>query len=205
MKYIKCYNLTKSFKNNLVLNSFNCEFTSNSINFITGSNGSGKSTLISCILEFLNYNGVITTNLEKIVNQPEKVILPDYIKVIDYLKIIGKVHKQLDINKINKLLNLFGIEKIVNKDIIQLSKGMKQKILLIQSLMIEADGYIFDEPLSGLDPLSQQKFVSIIEELFKKNKLIIIVTHFLEQYDISNKHVIDLNKKEYSLNDSITL
>ena len=74
MKYIKCHNITKKFRDNLVLDNFNYTFTSEYINFITGVNGSGKSTLISCILEFLKYDGVINSNVEKVLYQPEKMV-----------------------------------------------------------------------------------------------------------------------------------
>lgn len=196
MKYIKCENITKSFGNNIVLNKFNYEFNSDNINFITGANGIGKSTLISCILEFLKFDGAITSNLEKIAYQPEKVVLPDYMKAKDYLVLIGKIYKQNCEKRINELIELFSLEEVLKKDIIKLSKGMRQKIVLIQTLMVEADAYFFDEPLSGLDPTSQEKFRKELEKLWRKDKLIIIVTHFIEQFLIENKKIINLNNKE---------
>ncbi len=196
MKYIKCENITKSFGNNIVLNKFNYQFNSDNINFITGANGIGKSTLISCVLEFLKFDGTITSNLEKIAYQPEKVVLPDYMKVKDYLVLIGKIYKQNCEKRINELTELFSLEEALKKDIIKLSKGMRQKIVLIQTLMVEADAYFFDEPLSGLDPTSQEKFRKELEKLWRKDKLIIIVTHFIEQFLIENKKIINLNNKE---------
>ena len=128
--------------------------------------------------------------------QPEKVILPDYIKTKDYLLLISRIHKQDCEKRIDELIKLFGLEAIINKDLIKLSKGMRQKVLLIQTLMMEADAYFFDEPLSGLDPLSQQILVEEIIKLVSKDKLIIIVTHFIEQYRINNKKIVNLNNKE---------
>lgn len=196
MKYIECLNIGKKFGNNVVLNSFNAKFTNENINFITGSNGTGKSTLISCMLEFLRFDGTIRNNVKKIVYQPEKVVLPDYIKVLDYLQMISQLHKQYDIEKIKELITIFDLTQIINKDLIHLSKGMRQKVLIIQTLMIEADCYIFDEPLGGLDPLMQETFIKELKKLFQKEKLIIIVTHFLEQYRLDNKKIIDLNHQE---------
>lgn len=180
----------------MVLNSFNYEFTNQTINFITGTNGTGKSTLISCILDFLKYKGIITHNLEKIVYQPEKVILPDYVKVKKYLQLIGKIHNEDIAEKSKRLIKLFGLEDALSKDLISLSKGMRQKILLIQTLMISSDAYIFDEPLSGLDPISQNHFVEEIKKMYQSQKLIIIITHFIEQYNLESKNIIDLNHKE---------
>ena len=205
MKYIRCQNITKSFGNNLVLDNFNYMFSSDNINFITGANGIGKSTLISCILEFLKCDGVISSNVGKVVYQPEKVVLPDYIKLKDYLILIGKIHR-IDCNdKMLELIKLFGLEKVLEKDLIKLSKGMRQKVLLIQTLMIDADAYFFDEPLSGLDPLSQQKLIGELNKLLEKEKLIIIVTHFIEQYSMNNKKIVNLNNKEEYQDVTVTL
>lgn len=205
MKYIRCQNITKSFGNNLVLDNFNYMFSSDNINFITGANGIGKSTLISCILEFLKCDGVISSNVGKVVYQPEKVVLPDYFKLKDYLVLIGKIHR-IDCNdKMLELIKLFGLEKVLEKDLIKLSKGMRQKVLLIQTLMIDADAYFFDEPLSGLDPLSQQKLIGELNKLLEKEKLIIIVTHFIEQYSMNNKKIVNLNNKEEYQDVTITL
>jgi ABC-type multidrug transport system ATPase subunit len=85
----------------------------------------------------------------------------------------------------------------IDKDIINLSKGMRQKVLIIQNLMVDSDCYIFDEPLSGLDPISQNIFMDEINKLFDNKKLIIIITHFPNQYNFNNKLIIDFNKKEY--------
>lgn len=204
MKYIECCNIRKSFGQNLVLDNFNYCFNNQNINFITGSNGIGKSTLISCILEFLKCDGNISSNVEKMAYQPEKIVLPDYIKLKDYLKLISEIHKQDCKVSIERLLRLFTLEKETDKDLIKLSKGMRQKVVLIQTLMIEADAYFFDEPLSGLDPISQNIFIDELMNIYNKGKIIIIVTHFIEQYNVEPKKVVNLNNKEYYQHVTIT-
>ena len=71
MKYIKCSNILKKYKSNIVLNNFNFTFTNEYINFLQGANGTGKTTLILCILDFLKYKGIIERNFQKFVFQPE--------------------------------------------------------------------------------------------------------------------------------------
>lgn len=195
MKYIKCVNIRKKYKNNIVLNNFNFTFSSNNINFIQGANGTGKTTLILCILGFLKYNGIIKCNFENFIFQPEKVILPDYLSVEKYFNLLLEYHKQNN-NYQQKLIKIFDMEDNLKKDIINLSKGMRQKVLIIQTLMIDCDCYIFDEPLSGLDPESQVVFTKEINNLFMQDKLIIIITHFPELYNFNDKVVIDFNKKD---------
>ena len=195
MKYIKCSNVVKQYNDNIVLNNFNFTFTNSYINFLQGANGTGKTTLILCILDFLKYKGVIRHNMKKLLFQPEKVVLPDYITVKTYLNIILKYHKQNCLYA-EELIKKFNMNDKLEKDIITLSKGMKQKVLLIQTLMVESDCYIFDEPLSGLDPLSQEKFIDEIKKLFNNKKLVIIITHFPEHYNLENKLIIDFNQKD---------
>ncbi len=180
----------------MILSSFSYTFYSDKVNFIIGFNGSGKSTLISCILNFLKYDGVIVHNLQKVVYQPEKVLLPDFIKVKDYFKIILQLDKQDNIKKIEQLLTKFNMLDVLEKDLVMLSKGMKQKVLLIQTLLRVSDAYIFDEPLSGLDVNTQQVFYEEIEALVRNDKLVIIVTHFLEQYPMKDFYLLNLNEKE---------
>ena len=196
MKYIKCSNVSKEYKNNIVLNNFNYTFTNEFINFLQGANGTGKTTLILCILDFLKYKGIIERNFKKIVFQPEKVVLPDYLTVEKYFKILLKYYHQNSYN-MERLIEIFDMKPNINKDIINLSKGMRQKVLIIQTLMIDSDCYIFDEPLSGLDPVSQNIFMNEISKLFDNKKLIIIITHFPKQYNFNNKLIIDFNKKDY--------
>ena len=68
--------------------------------------------------------------------------------------------------------------------------------MISQTLMVNSDCYIFDEPLSGLDPVSQNIFINEISKLFDNKKLIIIITHFPKQYNFNNKLIIDFNQKD---------
>ena len=79
---------------------------------------------------------------------------------------------------------------------IKLSKGMQQKVLIIQSLIHNADLYIFDEPLSGLDDQTKERFVNEIKKLRKNSKLIVISTHSLKEYRLRVKNVIEMGDRK---------
>ena len=79
-------NLTKHYGKNEVLNNVNMTFDSNSYNFLVGENGSGKSTLIKCILDEINYQGEIDKKGYKITYAPEKIVLPDYVTLHNFLR-----------------------------------------------------------------------------------------------------------------------
>lgn len=202
MAEIKINELTKiydfGFKKNIVFEKINLIFNSDKIHFLIGPNGSGKSTLIKCILNLIDYKGEILISSNKIAYSPEKLIMPDYLTVNQFLKtlLIAKHQNEENIQeKISLYLNYFGIKKYENTNLVKLSKGTKQKINLLQAILEQADIYIFDEPLSGLDKESKKTFKQIICDLKKQDKLIIISTHHLEDYRFRNKNIIDMGDK----------
>ena len=65
----------------------------------------------------------------------------------------------------------------------ELSKGMMQKVIIIQAMINNPDLYIFDEALNGLDISMQNKLLEIIDNLKKENKMIIITSHYPKLYE----------------------
>ncbi len=185
-------NLTKKYGKNEVFKNINLTFDSKYYNFLVGENGSGKSTLIKCILNEVNYIGNIDRKDYIFSYAPEKILLPDYITLRNFLSLLllSKIKKIQNVNEIVEYyLTLFNISKYKNTLINELSKGTRQKIILIQTLMATGDVYIFDEPLSGLDEESRNKFMDELRKLKRKSKIIIISTHHLNQYNFKSKKV----------------
>lgn len=172
---INIINLTKKYNNFLVFNNLNLNFKNDFINFLVSENGSGKSTLIKCILKLTKFKGEITTNCKTMSYCPDKINLPDFITIEYFLSLFN-----IDQNKATVLLSQFKLKKELHVN--ELSKGMHQKLLIIQCLCKDADVYLFDEPLNGLDKNSENIFLKEITELFHKNKLIIISSHQIEHY-----------------------
>ncbi len=200
---INLLNVTKSYdkglKKHYVFSNVTHHLTSDKIHFLVGANGTGKSTLIKCILNLTNYDGKIELSSRKISYAPEKLLMPDYLTVNQFLTslLIAKHQKKTDINnKINKYLNLFAISEYQNTNLIKLSKGTKQKVNLLQALLDNSDVYIFDEPLSGLDLKSKEVFKKEIYNLKKQKKLVIISTHHLVDYHYRNKNIISMGGTE---------
>ena len=174
---------------NYVLKDFSYIIDNLKYNFIIGKNGSGKSTLIKCLFNLVNYKGNIKFDKDiNLIYVPEKVFLPDYIKMIYFIKLLT----QKEISEINSLLMKFNIEKYQNEYIYNLSLGTKQKMMLISGLLKSGDGYVFDEPLNGLDENSILVFIDCLKQLMNEEKLIIIVSHRLNNYDFNEKRIIDI-------------
>lgn len=189
-------NLMKKYKNNLVLNIPYFNFKSGNSYIIIGSNGSGKSTLLKCLLGINKIDsGFIDLRTNNIGYIPEKYYFPDFCTINKFLQCILNLY---DLQKNNILIdyycNKFSLDK--NKSISKLSKGMMQKVLIIQSLIHDAHLYIFDEPLNGLDSRSQKVFFDIVDELKEKDKTVIITTHYPEFYVNKYDYTLRIEKKK---------
>lgn len=177
---------------NYILEDYNLEINNDKINFIIGVNGSGKTTLIKCLFNLVNYHGEIKYNKDiKLIYIPEKVFLPDFIKMIDFIQILTNKSKE----EIVDYLLLFKIEQYIDFYLCNLSLGTKQKMLLITGILQKADGYVFDEPLNGLDDKSIEVFNECLIKLKGDNKLIIIISHRLNNYPHIEKRIINIGNK----------
>ena len=163
---------------------------------MVGNNGSGKSTFIKCLLKLIKYEGNVEDQNISYSYCPEKLIFPDYLTIGDFLSLFGKV-KNIDKEslsvKLDYYYNKFNLREHLDKYLIKLSKGTKQKLLIILTLMVDADVYIFDEPLNGLDRTTRRTFYEELRKLHQASKIVIISTHHLSSYRFKNRKVIDFN------------
>ena len=201
MTSINIQNVSKKYrvgnKTKYVLKDFTTFINSDKCNFLIGYNGSGKSTLIKCVLNHVDYEGKIDVNSNKISYAPEKIVLPDYSTVYNFLKNIAEykdIPNHLIDSCIEEYIIKFDLSEHKNKAIMKLSKGNRQKVNLVQALLGESDIYIFDEPLSGLDDATKEVFIDEIKRLRKNSKLIVISTHYLKDYRFRIRNVIQMGE-----------
>lgn len=173
---IELRNINYSNKNNQIFDNFNLKIDDNKFYIIYGKNGCGKSTTIKLILKIFKLkktdSGEIYNDFKSIIYFPEKFILPSLMNSYKFLYTYFDGIKSHDL--INQYLKKYGV---ANKLICRLSKGMGQKLVLIKTLLEDAECYIFDEPLNGLDDESKGIFLFDLENLKKKKKTIIVITH----------------------------
>ncbi len=175
-----------------------------------GPNGAGKSTTIKMILGIIdNYKGSIKVSgidIKKDKNYkysvgyvPEIAELYEALSPRDYFLFFGGIYKLGD-NEIEsrskKLMEIFGIEEVYDKKISSFSKGMKQKVLIISSILHNPDLIIFDEPLSGLDANSVMVFKELIDQLAKEGKTIFYSSHLMDVVEKVSDRIILLQNGE---------
>ncbi len=154
------------------------------VNLIVGKNGSGKSTLLKAMAGLINHDGAISyigkgCYMDEVFSYPLDVDLYSFLELLNATSEIPSETKRID-----KLISYFELDNKVDETLNTLSKGMKAKVNLIQCLLEDADFYLLDEPLSGLDKKGIQclkRYISNSESQF------IISTHLdKDLIDISN-------------------
>lgn len=173
-----------------------------------GPNGAGKSTTVKILLGMLkSYRGQVKIFGDDISENkieykkrigyvPETAEIYDNLTAYEYLTFLGEVYgMDLDIinDKAKKLMGLFGIEESYHSRISSYSKGMKQKLLIISSMIHNPDILFLDEPLSGLDANSVMIFKEILAKLAEEGKTIFYSSHIMEVVEKISHRIILLN------------
>lgn len=192
MNVISIKNLSKSFGKIPIFENINIDLSSEYIYFLTAENGKGKTTFFKCLLKEISYKGEIIDNNIKYTYLPERVNYPSFIKPISFIKLFLDLDSNVEESVVKTYLNDFKILKYKNQNVNTLSKGTKQKLLIIKTLLSDVDVYLFDEPLTGLDAYSRLMFMKHVESLNKCGKLVIISTHYYNEYEFNNKKVIKI-------------
>ena len=190
-KILEIQNLTKYYGATLGVQNLNLSLNSGEIFGFIGPNGAGKSTTIRCIMNLINktegkvlIDGIEFTKNDigikaKIGYLPSEINLYEDYTVKEMLDFHEKYYKK-DIHK--KRLDLVSRFKLdENKKIEDLSLGNLKKLGIILTFMIDAEIYILDEPISGLDPIMQNVFYSLLKEEKEKGKTIFYSTHVLSE------------------------
>lgn len=184
-------NLTIKYGDKVALNNVSFNLEKGKIIGLLGPNGSGKTTLIKAVNGLLSPNiGKITINglnigveTKAIVSYlPERTYLDLEVKVSEMIKFFSDFYLDFKKEKALELIN--NLEVPLNKKIKELSKGMREKVQLALVMSREADLYILDEPIAGVDPASREYILATIFNNRKIGSTVIISTHLI--YEVEN-------------------
>ena len=205
---ISIKNLRMFYGNNEVLKGIDLEIDKGQIIGYIGPNGAGKSTTVKILLGILSgYQGEVKVFGEEISAGsieykkrigyvPETADIYESLTAQEYLTFIGELcgmNNDAADGKAKHLMSLFGIDEAYHKRISSFSKGMKQKVLIIASLLHNPDILFFDEPLSGLDANSVMVFKEVMSELAAQGKTIFYSSHIMEVVEKISDRIIILN------------
>lgn len=209
---ISIKNVSKSYdKKNNIIKNLSLDIKNGEIFGFLGSNGAGKTTTIKMITGILDIDeGDILINnksikLNSIEAKKSFGYVPDNpdiflnLKGIEYLNFIAdmyEVNQQQRKQKIEELGKLFEIYEVLNEKIKNYSHGMRQKIIIIGSLLHEPENWIIDEPFTGLDPNSTYKLKQLMKKYISENKCVFFSTHILDVAEKLCDRIGIINKGE---------
>ncbi len=193
---IKIENLSKSYvREKKAVDGLSFEINDGEIFGFLGPNGAGKTTTIKMMTGILNPDeGDVFIDGSSIKREPIDAknkfgYVPDNsdiiwrLKGIEYLNFLADIYKidnKTRKDRIEKLLDLFELKDAIYSYINTYSRGMKQKLLIIGSLINEPQNWILDEPIVGLDPLMAHSLKELMKEKANEGKTVFFSTHILE-------------------------
>ena len=169
----------------------------------------GKTTLIKLINDLLTpTSGEILINgknpgvqSKKVISYlPERTYLDKGMTVKQVLKYFEEFYDNFNRERAEKLLKDLDLE--INKKISHMSKGMQEKLQLILVMSREAELYILDEPLGGVDPATRDYILDTILSNFKEGASVLISTHLIADIERILDDVIFIDKGEIKLTSS---
>jgi len=209
MELLECKKLCKSFDNNQILKDINLKIPRGKIIGLLGKNGAGKSTLIKLVNDLLTpTSGEILINGEKpgvkskeiIAYLPERTYLDKDMTIKQAIKYFEEFYKNFDSQKAMKLLK--DLDLNINTKISKMSKGMQEKLQLILVMSRNAQIYILDEPLGGVDPATRDYILDTILTNFYDGASVIISTHLISDIERILDEVIFIDKGQIVLTSS---
>ncbi len=204
-----CDALTKIYGTKSALDNISFEVKRSSVVGLLGPNGSGKTTLIKLLCGLLtpdggeilingNHPGVET---KKVVSYlPDKDFLPAGETVSALIDYYEDFYDDFRRERAQEMISSLGINP--RAKLKTLSKGTKEKVALILVMSRDADLYLLDEPIAGVDPAARDYIISTIIQNFNENSAIIISTHLISDVETILSDVIFLKEGQIVLNDN---
>lgn len=207
---LQCQSLTKEYNHFPALSDFSLTLERGQIVGLLGPSGSGKSTLIKLI------NGLLTptsgkvliagmapcTRTKEIVSYlPERTYLNDWMKVREIIAYFDDFYANFVKERALEMLERLGISP--DARLRTLSKGSREKVQLILVMSRDADLYILDEPIGGVDPAARQYILSTILSNYNENATILLSTHLIAEIENILDRVLFLQNGQLILNHSV--
>lgn len=207
---LECQGLTKKYNNFFALSNLSLTLERGQIVGLLGPNGSGKTTLIKLI------NGLITPTAGNVmVNSmapgvetksrvsylPERSYLNDHMRVNEILGYFTDFYNDFSLERAKTMLLDPDIDPRARLH--TLSKGTREKVQLILVMSRDAELYILDEPIGGVDPAARDYILQTILTNYSENATILLSTHLITDIENILDRVLFLQNGQLTLNASV--
>ena len=190
MARIEISNLTKTFGDLTALDDVTVSLEQGQIVGLLGPNGSGKTTLIKILNGLLQPTaGSVTINgsapgvdTKRVVAYlPDRNALPDYMTASQLMDIYEDFFEDFDRMKAEAMVDDLGINR--SQTMKKMSKGTKEKLQLCLVMARQAEVYLLDEPIGGVDPATRDYILRAIISNYNENAVVLISTHLISDVE----------------------
>ena len=194
---MKVENISYRINSRILFNNISFDTSNSGLTLITGKNGSGKSTLLKVLLGIVQpYSGSLISK-EKVSYVPDSSdnyfigLSPNLL--FEFLQKQFFIETNLFEERLRELREQFYLnEKLMTQTIQSLSLGEKKKVMLIAAFLLDSGLYVMDEPLSGLDQISVENLLQLMEQKINLGKHFIIVSHERQEILLTVDQIISL-------------
>lgn len=207
---LECQRLSKKYGNYFALSGFDLTLEKGQIVGLLGPNGSGKTTLIKLINGMLvpSSGNVLIDGTrpgpasKKIISYlPDCSALDSHMKVSGILKYYADFYDNFNMNRALKMLDALEISR--QSCFYTLSKGNQEKLQLVLTMSRDAQLYILDEPIGGVDPAARDYILKTILSNYNENATILISTHLIADVENVLDRVLFLRNGQLALNATV--
>ncbi len=199
---IRIANLTKRYGKTVVLDDVSLEIAPGEAVALWGPNGAGKTTIVRCMLDQLRYEGTIEVNGLDARRSPKAVrsligyvaqelAFYEHLTVTEILDLVAGI-RRLTSERVDEVVALVDIEQHLDKQIRELSGGLKQRLGVGLALLPDPPVLLLDEPTSSLDVAARERMIRLIENLRTPERMLIVTSHHLDEVGMLVDRVVAL-------------
>jgi phospholipid/cholesterol/gamma-HCH transport system ATP-binding protein len=204
--------ISKSFGSNTVLKDINIEITKGETVTILGKSGTGKSVILKCIIGLLYPDSGLVKVFGENVTELNENKLKDVRIKIGFLFQSGALYDSMTVRenlefplirsgknfdqkkmteKVEEVLNSVGLIDAIDKMPSELSGGMRKRIALARTLILEPGIILYDEPTTGLDPVTSREISELVLKMQEKYKVTsVVVTHDMQCTKLVSNRIV---------------
>ena len=183
---LRTFGLTKQYGSFFALNDLNLELERGKIIGLLGPNGSGKTTFIKLCCGLIKPTSgdiaicgmpVGVETKKRVSYLPDRNFIPDDMKLGEMLRFFQDFYSDFDMSKAQDMMNRLAINPAAKFK--TMSKGTKEKVQLCLVMSRNADVYLLDEPIAGVDPAARDYILNTIISNYNENAAVVISTHLI--------------------------
>ncbi len=176
---------------------------------LLGPNGAGKTTTMRMIMGLTSVSGGELSVFGKPVNEvgrtdrsriglvPQEDNLDPDLSVRQNLEVYGRYFKlptRVIAERVPSLLAFMELSEKVDQMVMQLSGGMKRRLVIARALMSDPDLVILDEPTTGLDPQARVLIWKQLQALKRQGKTLLLTTHYMDEAERLSDHIVIIDE-----------